>query len=237
MVDAMDNETPEVPRINPSVLTGEATRAATRDLLAQLAADRGRRRGRPPGSKSTPKMDPVTGQLTGGPGSRPRQHAPSPSTAEELRKKARERAQSKVKRAKELQESILKDGNEALAQLLQGMGVPAQFIYVKPPEVKVVDTNFTPWMNRIAIQPMTARILGLTAAELEASDIGGKVVDVVTADSPIRLVVLSVASVAMIGRQVKAILDLRAELEPVITAYRQAQAQEEQRQKEAAKNG
>jgi len=218
---------------DPTILNQEATKSATLDLLSTLSrttksrGSTGRPRGRPLGSKNKPKIDPLTGQLSGGPKPKADQQ---PSTVEELKK----RNAAKKKRAEELEARILEEGNEALMSMFIGLGVPAQMLYLKPPPIKVVNSNYTPWANRIAIKEGTAKVLSLTAAEWESSNAAAQIAVNVMKDSPLRLAVLSIASVFMVGRQVKAVIDLQNELKPWIEAYKKAQQTPQPAQQEEA---
>ena len=218
-------------------LTPDAMRPSDADLLEQLARDRGKRRTRatpPPTNarKNRLSMDRDTGQLYGGPGSRPRQHATDSETLKKNEEEIRKRIAQKRKRASELESKIMQDANELLADFLhQGMGVPKEFIWKSPPPEKVIDSNYTPWMNRIAISPWSAKIWAMTIAEMETSDLGGKVEMTIGQDSPFRMLILAGASIFMVGRQAKAIIDLRTEIAPYMEAWKRAKAEAEERQK------
>lgn len=216
------------PRFNPASLDDDATKPADKALL-EVLGNQPRRRGRPPGSKNKPKTDTATGQLSWSGGQRPRQTAGGaspPPTDEDIKK----RIEAKRRKAKEYEARILKEGNEALMQLFMATGVPAGLLYIKPPEASTLTPNFTPLANRIAIQPMQAKVIGLTMAEWEGSTIGGKMAMGLMRDSPLRLAVLSIASVLMVGQQVKTVMDLKKEFQPFINAYKKSknpQAQED----------
>lgn len=225
-------------------LTTEATRPSTVDLLEQLAKDRGKRRNpnqQPTNARATKNrlsMDKETGQLYGGPGSRPRTTSSTSrplqtdSKSEEELRKAIER---KRKRAKELESRISTEANEAMAEFLYSMmQVPKEFIWKNPPPEKVIDNNYTPWMNRIAISPWTAKIWGMTLAEVENSSAGAKIAMTAMQDSPLRLMLLVGASVVMAGKQAKAIIDLRTEIQPYLEAYQRAKQEQQEKMKAEA---
>lgn len=217
----------EEPPFNPARLTGEATMPTDTELLKALGS-MPKRRGRPPGSKNKPRMDSETGQLSGGP--RPRQSA---TPADTVRKAQEERIKQKRKRAEELEARIISEGNQALMQVFVSVGVPPSLLYIKPPEAKTLTPNFTALANRLAIQPTTAKVLALTLSEWEGSTVGAKIAATMLKDSPLRLAVLSIASVVLVGQQVKTVMEVRKEFEPLLQAYKKSQQEKAQQQKEA----
>ena len=209
---------------NPARLTGDATKATDTDLLKALGS-MPKRRGRPPGSKNKPRMDSETGQLSGGP------RRPQTATPTETVKKALEaRLKEKKKRTDELEARILNEGNQALMQVFTSVGVPASMLYIKPPEAKTLTPNFTVLANRLAIQPTTAKVLAMTLAEWEGSTVGAKASAIILKDSPLRLAVLSIASILMIGQQVRTVMEVRKQFEPFIAAHKKDQKEQKEEQ-------
>lgn len=227
--DIYESQSPAV--TSPRALTEDAMKSSSQADLMKILADRPRR-GRPPGSKNKPKIDQQTGQLTGGP--RPRQEATDPQQAQQVRER---RLRDKKKRAAELEDKILKDANEAIMSLLMGAGVPGEILYEQGhvPQQKLTGSHYTPIGNKIAIQKFEARVLALTLAELEGSDIGGKISSKVAEDSPIRLAFLGIASVLVVGQHVKGIMEMRKEFAPYLEAYERAKKMQQENQDAAGR--
>lgn len=222
MTDIYESQSPVVR--DPTALTEDATRSSSGDDLMRILGSQTRRRGRPPGSKNKPKMDRETGQLSGGP--RPRQEATTAQQAQQVRER---RIRDKKRRASELEDKILKDANEAIMSILMGAGVPGEILYQQGhiPEQKVSGSHYTPIGNKIAIQRFEARVLALTLAEMEGSDIGGKISSKIAEDSPIRLAFLGIASVLVVSQHVKGVLEMRKQFEPYLKAYQEAKRAQE----------
>lgn len=218
---------------DPSYLGPETTAPPSDDLLTTLQRDaNARKRGRPLGSKNKPKVD-ETGQMHGGPTRRTwGRSQPPPKKDEEptVRAKLREKKQ----RQEMWRNKIITDWNDSMMELFMQFGVPQEFIYNDGYGPVAVDTRrYTPWGRRLAIKPLTAHTVAATLAELETSSVGVKMAAKAVEDSPLRLVFFGVASVVMVGSQVKAVLDLRNELAPYVEAWQRAKENERQRRKNA----
>lgn len=227
MADIVDMAQPAVEAADATLLTDTALKPSDTRLLQQLAMDRSRR------PKTTERTR--TGAQVLGDGRRRRTAPPpkqEPTTPEEARRQRQAQLRFKRERVQELTKQIVVEGNEMVMQALMGMGVPARFLYNEVPEEQKVSEKYTTWGNRIAIKPTQAKILATFAAEMERSDFGEKALDVVTGDSPIRLLFLGVMAAGVAVNMTKNAMDLRKELEPYIEAYRRARMEQSEAQKQ-----
>ena len=212
---------------DPTYLNDEALKVPADDLITTLERDaKARRIGRPPGSKNKPKMDRTTGQLTGGPRSRP--STPKPDEPVTNRKLLAEKKDHQDK----WKDKIITEWNDSMFELFIQFGIPQEFLYnpgygPSPQETR----KYTPYGKRLAIKPLTAHALAATLTELEYSNAGAKLAAKAIQDSPLRLAFFGIASIVMVGSQVKAVLDLRSELQPYIEAWQQAKQNEKARRK------
>ena len=209
---------------NSDYLSPDALASTDAQLLAALAASPPRpRRGRPPGSKNKPKVD-ENGQIV------PPRSPSTPKSATPTDDLAKKRL-AKAKTAQEWQNKIMTEANEGLMQLLIGMGVPTGLLYEPgyAPAAKIPNSHYTPLALKIAIPPNHAKVWGLTLAEFQSSDMGGKLTEVVAGDSPVRLIILALASLGLGAQYVKGLMELRKDMDPFIRAY-QARKQQEANQ-------
>lgn len=168
----------------PEVLTADALKpASTDDLMEalnrvgpedsaaarQTPSGQRRGRGRPPGSKNRTPQERLKAAQEGVKG----------ITTEQLIKARQDKAAQVKKRAEEISVMISTDLNDHLMGLLIGAGIPATAIYKVPPAAEVVNSNYTPIGNAIAIPPNLAKSAGRLVAELEGTDSGSKVMSVV----------------------------------------------------------
>lgn len=232
-----DTSSPPPPRlpipIKPSsdpALTPDATMPINPSMIGGISGivPPRRGRGRPPGSKNKPKMDPTTGQLSGGPTA---PGTPTPTQAQ-LDAEKKRKLDAKKAKADEWAKRIVTDGNEYIMSLLMTQGVPGALLYKQIPIAEVVNPNYTPIANKVAIQPSLAKLLGATLAELETSDAGSKLAAVAMEDSPIRLGFLCVASGLMLAKHLKEVMEVRKDIGPYVQRYHE----EMRRREDAAKN-
>lgn len=244
MTDVTQSSNPLI--TEPEFLDSEATKPiSAADFLRNLqtpprqippSSAAPKRRGRPPGSKNKPKIDPATGEviipssISGGSTSSSGDQGDAKRRAE-----AERRLAQKKKRAKELESKILIDLNELILELLMDAGVPANALYVNPPEQLKEDSNYTALGGAIAFNRREAKVFSLTLSELEGSSIGGKASKVIQQDSPLRLLALGGLSLLMMGTHLKSIMEIQKQFAPFIEAQRRMKQQ--QRQEEEESNG
>lgn len=215
---------------DPTYLSQDAL-AVPDDLIATLERDAAKRRGgRPLGSKNKPKIDTATGQLRSptrsnwGRTSKPAQNKDEVTVRQKL--------QEKRQRQTFWQNKIISEWNDSMMELFIQFGVPQQFLYNPGYGPVPSDTGrYTQWGQRLSIKPLTAHTLAATISELEYSNVGVRLAAKAVEDSPLRLLFFGVASVVMVGSQVKAVLDLRSELAPYVEAWQRAKENEKQRRK------
>lgn len=205
------------------VLDSEATKSAS-DELSALLSNAPKRRGRPPGSKNKPKTDEFGNFLPPG----QRKAAPTDQSEE-----ARARAKIAAKQARAVQhtETILNTLNDQIMGLLISQGVPQEWLFNKghgPSSTKQVNPAYTPLAQTIAIPKHVATLAGMTWAEAEGSAIGDTIMKTVNADSPLRLVVLGVATVLVAVPWLNSLNEVRKQVNQLQEAKAQYDAQQQQ---------
>jgi hypothetical protein len=239
--DPTEIQPPEAPTPSESdqPLTTEALRSADEILRERLAQHpippemQKRGRGRPPGSPNKPK----DGQVKP-PGSNGQKLSVPRGTAQRVdvpkdEATMAQKAAAKKARAEELTAKIQVELNEHILDLFMSMGVPTDFLY-KPgraPSHAPANSPYTDLGQKLAINPMAASAWGKFAAELEATDVGGKLVGAGTGSSTLPLILSGLFALGAGLQYAKGVQEVLQNMQTLMQAKaeyeRQQQAQDE----------
>ncbi len=202
----------------PETLSADATKAADAAILEQLmAAPSKPRRGRPLGSLNKPKTDDAG---TFKPPGRSKTTTGSINLDDDDKKMLAVEAKKKL--AKEYEKKIL-EGNTQLFSWLIQQGMPPGLFFKngQPPNQPAGNPNWTDLAHQVAIPPHLAKMLGLTAAELQSSTIGTSVFETIEGDSPIRRIVLIGGTLLVAVPYVRNLNEIRKRLGAMMEAQEQ----------------
>jgi hypothetical protein len=186
-----------------------------------------RKRGRPPGSKNKATLQreaegkaTTTREPSGARMVTPPPKPPKPDDG----LTPQQRHEHKLQRAAELSEKVADAINDNILLVLMSMGMEPDLLYMPgmAPQQVQVNNKYTPLARMLTIQPMQANTIGRFLAELEETETGGKVTGAVSdGKGPLILYgILSLASVVQYGKNLK---DAYEKFEPLLTAYRAQQ--------------
>jgi hypothetical protein len=182
--------------------------------------------GRPPGSKNKPKdTDPV--KPNGARISVPRGAAARVDIPKDEATIA-QKAAAKAARADELAGKISENLNELILDAFMAMGMPTEFIY-KPgraPASAPVNSPYTDLGAKLTINPMTAKAWGRFAAELESTELGGKLVGTGQGSSTLPLILSGLFALGSGAQYFKGVAEVLQNMQRIMQAKAQMDAQQ-----------
>lgn len=214
----------------PQPVPSLSERLAAGKSAEQLAADRPPRRGpgRPPGRKNNATL---AREAQEGVRKAPAQRMVTPPAKKgDDGLTSEQRQAAKLARAEKLAESVAETINDNLLLILMSMGCPSEILYKpgqEPKQVKAETSKYTELAQQLTLSSFQANIIGRFLAELEATETGGKVAGAV-ADGKGPLIVYGVLSLATAIQYTKGLADAYKKFEPMLKAYQEMRAQQEQ---------
>lgn len=230
----MDNLIPDMtPAPTPEPKAEPVAGSSLADKLAN-APEAKRGPGRPPGRKNNATLarEAQEGVRKNPPSKMvvPPDRTKKPKDVPEL--SPQERHRIKLGRAEELAEKVSETINDNLMLMLMAMGAPTELLYKpgqEPARVKAASSKYTDLGQMLTLSPMQANIAGRFLAELESTEIGGKIGGVAT-DGKGPLIIYGILTAAGAIQYGKQLMDFYQKMEPMLAAYKAQKAQQEAQQ-------